>query len=95
MLCVMFTDVTVGAWMLAMNVTHFDDRRICETACVETTLAVTVSDPVKELPNLHADPNCHSPVLNSEGVIPDLAPYFLFHREHMRVPLGHAKQKLR
>mmetsp|Transcript_17052 Transcript_17052/g.50903 ORF Transcript_17052/g.50903 Transcript_17052/m.50903 type:complete len:344 (+) Transcript_17052:252-1283(+) len=33
-------DVTVGSWMLAMNVSHFDDRRMCEPACGATSVAV-------------------------------------------------------
>ena len=33
-------DVTVGSWMLAFNVTHFDDRRLCEPACSATSIAV-------------------------------------------------------
>lgn len=36
------TDVTVGSWMLAFNVTHFDDRRLCEPACSATSIAVCV-----------------------------------------------------
>ena len=35
-------DVTVGSWMLAFNVTHFDDRRLCEPACSATSIAVCV-----------------------------------------------------
>lgn len=33
-------DVTIGAWMLAFNTTPFDDRRLCETNCSATSLAV-------------------------------------------------------
>ncbi len=34
------TDVTVGSWMLAFNLTHKDDRRFCETSCSETSITV-------------------------------------------------------
>lgn len=33
-------DVTIGAWMLAFNTTPFDDRRLCETSCTATSIAV-------------------------------------------------------
>jgi hypothetical protein len=53
-------DVTVGSWMLAFNVTHFDDRRLCETSCSQSSLAVYdipgcagLCDPVRQLPTLH------------------------------------------
>ena len=71
--------------MLAMNVTHLDDRRLCDMECGEATLAVYdiptcagLCDAPKKLPELHADPNCHSPVLNAEGTVPTLRPFFLF-----------------
>lgn len=34
------SDVTVGSWMLAFNVSHFDDRRMCAPACGPTAVAV-------------------------------------------------------
>lgn len=33
-------DVTIGAWMLAMDVEHEDNRDICATACGPTSIAV-------------------------------------------------------
>ncbi len=33
-------DVTIGSWMLAFNTTPYDDRRMCETNCTATSLAV-------------------------------------------------------
>jgi len=33
-------DTTIGAWMLAFNVTYFDDRRLCSTSCTPYSLAV-------------------------------------------------------
>ncbi len=39
-LCRRRADVTVGSWMLAFNVTHFDDRRLCEPACSATSIGV-------------------------------------------------------
>ena len=33
-------DVTVGLWMLALDMTHYDDRRLCMKKCTEDTLAV-------------------------------------------------------
>lgn len=34
------TDVTIGSWMLAFNTTPYDDRRMCETSCTASSLAV-------------------------------------------------------
>ncbi|KAL4308466.1 hypothetical protein GQ457_01G003950 [Hibiscus cannabinus] len=33
-------DVTIGAWMLAMNVNHEHNRNLCETSCSKTSIAV-------------------------------------------------------
>ena len=71
-------DVTVGSWMLAMQVQHFDDRRLCETKCSATSLAVFdfpqcagLCDAAKRLPELHAMKECHSSS-NENGEVPML-----------------------
>lgn len=33
-------DVTIGAWMLAMNVNHEDNRQLCQPECTSTSIAV-------------------------------------------------------
>lgn len=33
-------DVTIGAWMLAMNVNHEDNRALCEPECTQSSIAV-------------------------------------------------------
>lgn len=33
-------DVTIGSWMLAMNVHHEDNRAICDPRCTSTSIAV-------------------------------------------------------
>ncbi|KAM0063389.1 putative galactosylxylosylprotein 3-beta-galactosyltransferase [Helianthus debilis subsp. tardiflorus] len=33
-------DVTIGAWMLAMNVTHENNRQLCQPECTATSIAV-------------------------------------------------------
>lgn len=33
-------DVTIGAWMLAMNVNHEDNRALCAPECTPTSIAV-------------------------------------------------------
>lgn len=33
-------DVTIGSWMLAMNVYHEDNRAICDPRCTPTSVAV-------------------------------------------------------
>lgn len=38
--CCCYADVTVGSWMLAFNVSHFDDRRMCAPECEPNAVAV-------------------------------------------------------
>ena len=33
-------DVTIGSWMLAMNVHHEDNKAICDPRCTPTSIAV-------------------------------------------------------
>lgn len=33
-------DVSIGSWMLAMNVHHEDNRAICDPRCTPTSIAV-------------------------------------------------------
>lgn len=33
-------DVTIGAWMLAMNVNHEDSRALCAPECTPSSIAV-------------------------------------------------------
>lgn len=35
-----YEDVTIGAWMLAMNVKHEDNRAMCDSTCTPTSIAV-------------------------------------------------------
>lgn len=58
-------DVTIGSWLLALNSTHFDDRRLCETSCTGTSVGIYdfpkcagLCSPVERLRELHADPAC-------------------------------------
>ncbi|XP_024400805.1 probable beta-1,3-galactosyltransferase 14 [Physcomitrium patens] len=58
-------DVTIGAWMLAMDVEHEDNRDICATACGPTSIAVWdlpkcsgLCDPTKRMPELHMNDTC-------------------------------------
>lgn len=61
-------DVTVGAWMLALNVHHLDDRRLCETSCTDSAISVFdmpkcagLCEPAEQLPKLHASAACQAP----------------------------------
>jgi len=61
-------DVTVGAWMLALNVVHDDDRRLCDKSCKDTTIAMYdmptcsgLCNATYSLPVLHSDPACRDP----------------------------------
>lgn len=35
-----YEDVTIGSWMLAMNVNHEDNRAMCDSTCSPTSIAV-------------------------------------------------------
>ncbi|GMP65874.1 hypothetical protein CsSME_00026485 [Camellia sinensis var. sinensis] len=67
-------DVTIGAWMLAMNVNHEDNRQLCEPECTPSSIAVWdipkcsgLCDPEKRLLELHQKESCSkSPTLLSD-----------------------------
>lgn len=54
-------DVTIGAWMLAMNVNHENNHLLCESECTSSSIAVWdipkcsgLCEPEKKMPELHA-----------------------------------------
>ncbi|ONK58485.1 uncharacterized protein A4U43_C09F13530 [Asparagus officinalis] len=59
-------DVTIGAWMLAMNVYHEDDRALCEPECTPSSIAVSDSmcsglcNPEVKMLELHKKEICSS-----------------------------------
>ncbi|KAL2466781.1 putative beta-1 [Abeliophyllum distichum] len=67
-------DVTIGSWMLAMNVNHEDNRQLCEPDCTPSSVAVWdipkcsgLCDPEKKMLELHAKDICSkSPTLPSD-----------------------------
>lgn len=83
---VLATDVTLGSWMLAFNVHHFDDRRLCDPWCTPSSLAVYnipecsgLCNPVEDLVHLHEQSDCVSPAL-TDGLVPLLPPIFRFNQ---------------
>ncbi|RVX17513.1 putative beta-1,3-galactosyltransferase 12 [Vitis vinifera] len=64
-------DVTIGSWMLAMNVHHEDNRAICDPRCTPTSIAVWdipkcsgLCNPTSRLKDLHKMGMCSkSPTL--------------------------------
>eukprot|EP00850_Spirogloea_muscicola_P001104 SM000004S14974 [mRNA] locus=s4:544352:547097:- [translate_table: standard] len=72
-------DTTIGLWMLALNVTHEDDRRLCEPQCNGKSIAVWdipftsgLFEPEKALLRLHADPVCsQTPTIDDPDDHPD------------------------
>lgn len=64
-------DVTIGAWMLAMNVNHEDNRELCSPECTPTSIAVWdipkcsgLCNPAQKLRELHKKYVCmKSPTL--------------------------------
>lgn len=79
-------DVTVGSWMLAFDVQHMDDRRLCEPWCSEHTLAVWhmprcagLCNPAEDLLNLHSSKDCRTPALETGYTeLPKVEPIFQF-----------------
>lgn len=58
-------DVTIGAWMLAMNVDHENSRELCSPKCTQTSIAVWdipkcsgLCEPEKKLLELHEQEMC-------------------------------------
>ncbi|KAI4388263.1 hypothetical protein MLD38_000606 [Melastoma candidum] len=58
-------DVTIGAWMLAMNVRHENNKGLCEAECTPSSIAVWdipkcsgLCDPEKRLLELHEMESC-------------------------------------
>ncbi|XP_027062274.2 probable beta-1,3-galactosyltransferase 14 [Coffea arabica] len=67
-------DVTIGAWMLAMNVNHENNKLLCQPECTSSSIAVWdipkcsgLCEPEKKLLELHAEEICSkSPTLSSD-----------------------------
>jgi hypothetical protein len=67
-------DVTIGAWMLAMNVIHEDNRLLCQPECSSSSIAVWdipkcsgLCNPEKKLLELHEIESCSkSPTLEPD-----------------------------
>ncbi|XP_023524655.1 probable beta-1,3-galactosyltransferase 14 [Cucurbita pepo subsp. pepo] len=67
-------DVTIGAWMLAMNVEHENNKALCEPDCSPTSIAVWdipkcsgLCNPEKKLLELHNKESCtKSPTLPAD-----------------------------
>ncbi|PQQ08589.1 putative beta-1 3-galactosyltransferase 12 [Prunus yedoensis var. nudiflora] len=67
-------DVTIGSWMLAMNVNHEDNRALCDPRCTPTSIAVWdipkcsgLCNPASRLKELHAMSMCSkSPTLHPD-----------------------------
>ncbi|XP_073287208.1 probable beta-1,3-galactosyltransferase 13 [Primulina huaijiensis] len=58
-------DVTIGSWMLAMNVSHEDNRRLCAAECSPSSIAVWdipkcsgLCNPEKKMLELHSKDIC-------------------------------------
>ncbi|XP_019193865.1 PREDICTED: probable beta-1,3-galactosyltransferase 13 [Ipomoea nil] len=67
-------DVTIGSWMLAMNVNHEHNKRLCQIECTGTSIAVWdipkcsgLCNPDKKMVELHAKDICSkSPTVPSD-----------------------------
>ncbi|KAI8552464.1 hypothetical protein RHMOL_Rhmol06G0268800 [Rhododendron molle] len=67
-------DVTIGAWMLAMNVNHENNQHLCESECTSSFISVWdipkcsgLCNPEKQLLELHQKESCSkSPTLESD-----------------------------
>ncbi|KAE8782365.1 putative beta-1,3-galactosyltransferase 12 [Hordeum vulgare] len=69
-----YEDVTVGSWMLAMNVNHEDNCAMCDSTCTPNSIAVWDSkacsgscNPIEKIKELHNTTLCSkSPTLPPE-----------------------------
>ncbi|KAM6550348.1 hypothetical protein CsatB_000156 [Cannabis sativa] len=67
-------DVTIGAWMLAMNVNHENNQALCSRDCTSTSIAVWdipkcsgLCNPEAKLLELHGDESCtKTPTMEAE-----------------------------
>ncbi|KAH1218360.1 putative beta-1,3-galactosyltransferase 13 [Glycine max] len=67
-------DVTIGAWMLAMNVNHENNLELCARECTSTSIAVWdipkcsgLCNPEKRMLELHQKESCtQSPTVDSD-----------------------------
>lgn len=67
-------DVTIGSWMLAMNVNHENNKELCQSDCTSSFIAVWdipkcsgLCNPEKRLPELHQQESCSkSPTMVSD-----------------------------
>ncbi|KAL2331366.1 hypothetical protein Fmac_018947 [Flemingia macrophylla] len=67
-------DVTIGSWMLAMNVNHESNHELCAKQCTSTSIAVWdipkcsgLCNPEKRMLELHQMESCtHSPTVQSD-----------------------------
>lgn len=67
-------DVTIGAWMLAMNVNHENNKELCQLQCTSTSISVWdipkcsgLCEPEKKMLELHEQEICSkSPTLEPE-----------------------------
>ena len=74
-------DVSVGLWMMALNASFFDDRRLCSPACGETGVVIYdadlgpgLRDPGLALLELAGEPDCRSPPPRSITDLPLVRP---------------------
>ncbi|KAK9803488.1 hypothetical protein WJX73_007726 [Symbiochloris irregularis] len=82
-------DVTVGSWMLALNSTHMDDRRMCMPHCTPASIGVFdmpqcagLCNPVESMPKLYTSPDCSDPAVHAgTPELPRIAPIFKFQRQ--------------
>ncbi|KAI8471825.1 MAG: galactosyltransferase-domain-containing protein [Monoraphidium minutum] len=76
-------DTTVGLWMLAHGVRHFEDTRLCSPNCTEASVAVLRSEcaglcaPVSDMLSLHGQPLCAAPPPSHRAL-----PYAPSHPDH-------------
>lgn len=78
-------DVTVGSWMLALDMVHFDDRRLCATECNEWNVILFdmpqctgLCDPKVRLEELEAAEECHG--VSEDGNVPMVMPAIDFRK---------------
>lgn len=77
-------DVTIGMWMLALDMKHFDDRRMCESSCGLGGVGLMdlphpgLEPVVKRMLELHASDSCAKDEDDFDVEVPDYSPIIKF-----------------
>lgn len=82
-------DTSVGVWMIAHNVTHFEDMRLCAEGCSDAAIGVLrkscmgLCNPTKDMLLIHRANHCQTEAVDPLPYLPSYPDHVAF--ESMRV----------